>query len=52
MLLTSEVDFALIFEALENTREHEHDVFLEERLGSDWMIPVIASDFERNSWMP
>lgn len=46
MLLTSEVDFALIFEALENTKEHEHDVFLEERLGSDWMIPVIATGFE------
>lgn len=47
MLLTSEVDFALIFEALENTREHGNEVFLEEPLGSDWMIPVIASNFER-----
>jgi DNA-binding transcriptional LysR family regulator len=47
MLLTSEVDFALIFEALENTREHENDVFLEESLGSDWMIPVVATEFEK-----
>lgn len=47
MLLRSEVDFALIYEALENTREHENDVFLEESLGSDWMIPVIACDFAK-----
>ncbi|MFK7992950.1 MAG: LysR family transcriptional regulator [Granulosicoccus sp.] len=47
MLLTSEVDFALIFEALENTEEYENDVFLEEHLGYDWMIPVIAPGFER-----
>lgn len=46
MLLTAEVEFALIFESLENSREHENDVFLEESLGSDWMIPVIAADFE------
>jgi len=46
MLLTSQVDFALIFEALENTQEHENDVFLEEHLGSDWMIPVIATGFQ------
>ncbi len=46
MLLTAEVDFALLFEALENTREHESQVFLEERLGSDWMIPVIGANFQ------
>jgi len=45
MLLTSEVDFALIFEPLAGSREQERRVFLEESLGSDWMIPVIASQF-------
>ncbi|MFK7859329.1 MAG: LysR family transcriptional regulator [Granulosicoccus sp.] len=45
MLLTSQVDFALIFEALGKNQEHENDVFLEEPLGSDWMIPVIASHY-------
>lgn len=46
MLLTPEVDFALIFESLENTQKHESDIFLEDPLGSDWMIPVIAIGFE------
>jgi len=46
MLLTSQVDFALIFEALGNKQEHENDIFLEEPLGSDWMVPVIASHYK------
>lgn len=46
MLLTSEVDFALIFEALGNYQEHENDIFLEEQLDADWMIPVIATGFK------
>lgn len=46
MLLTSEVDFAVIFEALGISKKHESDIFLEEQLGADRMIPVIAAGFE------
>lgn len=45
LVLTSEVDFALVFETLEHTKAQENSAFLEERLGSDWMIPVIATEF-------
>jgi len=45
MLLTSEVDFALIFDSPAEARPQEERAFLKESLGSDWMIPVVASRF-------
>lgn len=46
MLLSSEVDFAVIFETPEEALHTEKRNYLYESLGSDWMVPVIAADYE------
>ena len=46
LLLNSQVDFALIFQSLTENQQRNFHGFLEEDLGSDWMIPVVATDFK------
>lgn len=45
LLLTSQVDFALIFQSIGESQDNSLSGLMEEELGGDWMIPVIASNY-------